>query len=865
MRFLTASLIATSAILSATIIAACESSPAPSDRASPRDPFANGQTVRATNAHRDSVMTSRYCAECHPDIYAEHAMNTHGRAFTDPEVRLATGNFEHGDCIRCHTPRPVFETGIGQNPQRRYTNLEEGNTCMTCHWRQGVDYASFRGGGDCKTAFDPRVGTVESCATCHRNHGTPYQWEKSPNGKAAGNQCIDCHMKEIERPIAVGGPVKKVKSHVFPGARSESQVRKAYDYQAKLIGNEVIVTITNRGAGHNFPTELKQRSLESLVVVRDEAGKEIARSRMVFRDPYKRPYGLQLLVNTQIPSGESRAHKVPIGISNGTIECELHFKHYFPIEDNHPDLARRLEATRLPFANLTPNLTAVVTEPEIKVATPEGISAREASVADLVDFARPPIGKTEIDIPKGSSPADLQQLISLFMFPVPQANRAAIDALTKIGPPAIPYLITALGSWDNKTFNASMQTLLQIGKPAVTAIRAALQHKELYVRLHARLLLQRVSVPADKAAFVDEVSGGLQAENPLDRASTCELLAAIGAINTVVRIRELLADCDPDVVRAAALALAKLGDRASAPFIETALLAANFIELRIDLAFALCQVGGTKGALVLLANLDYPDDLIRATCFENFYAVTGQHQGYDPSASSEERLAAIARLQAFWARNGGPDLLHRSFLVDPATSDQAFIQVMAMGGGAGIIPAAEDDETVITALAAHGSDALPALIKGLKFPPGFAAKRASVLTALQRIGDRQAAPFVAAALRDPVFGVAAFAAAALETCGDPECLPALRRYEDRLRSAAAAKQLPASIPSADPLLATAARTRLMLGEVQAKEDLVYLLLSDSEAARRTAIGALQQKFGEDRGFDAAAEPAMRRAAALRWL
>lgn len=138
--------------------------------------------------------------------------------------------------------------------------------------------------------------------------------------------------------------------------------------------------------------------------MRDEAGKEIARSRMVFRDPYKRPYGLQLLVNTQIPSGESRAHKVPIGISNGTIECELHFKHYFPIEDNHPDLARRLEATRLPFANLTPNLTAVVTEPEIKVATPEGISAREASVADLVDFARPPIGKTEIDIPKAARP-----------------------------------------------------------------------------------------------------------------------------------------------------------------------------------------------------------------------------------------------------------------------------------------------------------------------------------------------------------------------------------------------------------------------------------------------------------------------------
>src|SRR5882672_4462299 len=85
--------------------------------------------------HEHAVMRSVFCSRCHPDIYAEHAMNTHGRAFTDPEVRLATGDFQHGDCIRCHTPRPVFETGIGKNPQRRFYDLGEGNTCMTCHWR----------------------------------------------------------------------------------------------------------------------------------------------------------------------------------------------------------------------------------------------------------------------------------------------------------------------------------------------------------------------------------------------------------------------------------------------------------------------------------------------------------------------------------------------------------------------------------------------------------------------------------------------------------------------------------------------------------------------------------------------------------
>src|SRR5262249_3113574 len=157
------------------------------------------------------------------------------------------------------------------------------------------------------------VGTVEACASCHRNHGTPFQWEKSPTGKASGRVCIDCHMKEVERPVAVGGPVRTTRQHLFPASRSASQLARADAYDAGIEGNAVVVTIENKGAGHNFPTELKQRAVESLVVVRDADGKEIARSRMTFRDPYKRPYGLELPVNTQIPGGQSREHRVPIG------------------------------------------------------------------------------------------------------------------------------------------------------------------------------------------------------------------------------------------------------------------------------------------------------------------------------------------------------------------------------------------------------------------------------------------------------------------------------------------------------------------------------------------------------------------------
>jgi len=166
-----------------------------------------GATPSASVPGRD-VMESAFCAKCHPAIFAEHEQSTHGRAFSDEEVRLATARFSHQDCIICHTPRPIFETGLGMNPIRRHFGLEEGNTCMTCHWKPEHDYTGFVGGAECKGAFAEGSGTVDACASCHRNHGTPYQWERNPNGKESGRVCIDCHMPPVEREVAVGGPAR---------------------------------------------------------------------------------------------------------------------------------------------------------------------------------------------------------------------------------------------------------------------------------------------------------------------------------------------------------------------------------------------------------------------------------------------------------------------------------------------------------------------------------------------------------------------------------------------------------------------------------------------------------------------------------
>ncbi|MEM7200169.1 MAG: HEAT repeat domain-containing protein [Planctomycetota bacterium] len=813
--------------------------------------------------HRDRVMTSKFCSECHPAIYAEHAQNTHGRAFTDEEVRLATGRFDHGDCIRCHTPRPVFETGIGMNPVRRWHNLEEGNTCMTCHLKADHDYSQFRGGAECKVAFDDRVGTVEACASCHRNHGTPYQWEIAPTGKAAKRRCITCHMSKVKRPVAVGEEPRMVRSHVFPGCRSEKQLRRAYRYEAVIEGNEAVVRITNKGTGHNLPTELKQRALESLVVVKDDQGHEVARSRMVFRDPYKRPYGLRLPVNTQIPAGQSREHRVPLQVADGTVECELHFKLYYPIEDHHPDLARQLESEHLVFDGVTPSDKQVETAPEVTVTTPEHIGPEAASPANLVDYLRPAIGTVEIKLPEGEDAETIAHLIEMFQYPVPEGNRMAQARLVEIGAPALPQLIAGLGSWDNKTWKQSQSVLRRMGEVVLPAVLAAFDHEELYVRVHARQLAAKLAWGERREQAQNALLGGLKLEHSLDRQSAAEALRLLNAKQAIEVLRPLLDDTEPDVVREAALALAQFDDRTSIPAMTAALQRAYFPETKRDLAEALGVLGSPAGLPELLDQLDHPDDLLREDAFESFFAVTGVYLGYDPFLPRDERLAATARLRAWWVAKGNADDLRRPPRPDARTHARAWQLVQQLGGGAGTVPGG-DDEAIVEELVAMNDAAVPALVLGLKFPPGFWSKRIRICECLGRIGSTEAAPALIQVLREPVLAVAAWGCWALETAGDDAAIPALQRYHDRLRTLRAQGRIPATLEPVDRLLMQAARTRLVLGDERAQSELAGLLLSTDDHTRRQAIDALERTMGDRRGYDPDATIQERRAAAANW-
>lgn len=830
--------------------------PAPAEAAAPAAPL----------APRDAVWSSRFCADCHPDAYAEHRANTHGRAFYDEEARLATRGFRRDDCIRCHTPRPVAETGIGMTPMTRWTDLEEGNTCMTCHARAGQDYSRFVGGTECRTAFEPEVGTVAHCASCHRIAGTPDQWSRAPEGHGAGRVCIDCHMPEVERPVAIGQPPRVVHSHRFPASSSEEQLRRAYRYEANVVANEVVVRITNRGAGHNFPTANRQRAVESLVIVRDANGVEVARSRLQCRYPYAselEPHQTTPPRGSQIPSGATTEHRVPLGVADGTVECRLYFKTYRPIDDDDPQLSRCLEQRRLPFSGIAPNPRPV--EPTMEVVYPAAPTelADFLSQTGLANTFRAKPGAFPSPLPAGDTPEELERLAAQLESHLPELRLQARQRLAALFPRSADVLVAALARWSNETFQEAKRTLLAVGQPAVPTLLAALDHPHLYVRVHARELLAELR-PADAlAATAAALRRGLGSPNPLDRRSAALALGALPDRDAAPLLRPLLTDPDWDVVMAAARSLAALGDRGSVPAMWAALRQAPWPETQRELAVDLARLGSSAGVPFLLRGLDADDVLPRELAFSALFSITGVHLGYEPAAPALDRAQAVARLQSWWSEKGGDGAVHAPPDVDPRTDARVHELVDELGGGTDTRPGG-DDELIVAELVALGRAAVPGLVEGLTFPSGFAGKRALLCRALGAIGDRAAAPFLAAVLRDPVPAVTEWACQALERVGDPAVVPQLRRYQDRVPTLVGADHEAAG-ERVDALLARACRTRLLLGDSSARTDLVGLLLSRSAAARELAIGALRDHFGEDRGYRADAPEPERRAAVQRWL
>ena len=305
-----------------------------------RDDYQRAVPHQAVPAGLTSLRAEE-CGRCHQAIYEEWKSSIHAQSFVDPLFQAYWRKDKHiWVCLNCHAPlenqQPLLIKSVNERDvERPVTELNphfdpeyqlEGISCATCHVRDGVVLGPFDDSvAPHPTKYDPKFRTTEICYTCHQvksgalqfyNGGpcaTFFEFDGGPYARQ-GYICQTCHMPEIERPVATGGPVRKGRQHLWRGGHSPEMIQRALE--ARLIppaaavgpGGEArfLLQLTNAGAGHSIPTGDPDRYFQVELELRDAAGTVIRRqSHTISRWIIWRPVIFEVFQN-RIPPLQSR-------------------------------------------------------------------------------------------------------------------------------------------------------------------------------------------------------------------------------------------------------------------------------------------------------------------------------------------------------------------------------------------------------------------------------------------------------------------------------------------------------------------------------------------------------------------------------
>lgn len=264
--------------------------------------------------------SSAQCQACHAQVHAEWAGSQHAQSWVNPAVRALSNDFANTDCIDCHAPRPVFETGLANRVLPRESRRAEGVDCIACHQLADGRMAGTLDKPDaaCRPVATRELARVEYCAPCHDQHQTVTQWRATKYAEQ-GIGCIDCHM-----PFRNGDP-NQGRDHTMHGGHSIEIVRTAVTLTAERRGATVVATVTNVGAGHHFPTDERSRAADVFwrPLGADGAPQGAWRWAYRFRSPYRHEVDL---VNTLLPAHAAQDVEIAGPGADGRLEVALYYK-----------------------------------------------------------------------------------------------------------------------------------------------------------------------------------------------------------------------------------------------------------------------------------------------------------------------------------------------------------------------------------------------------------------------------------------------------------------------------------------------------------------------------------------------------------
>ena len=230
-------------------------------------------------AFHNNPLPATQCASCHAEHFAEWSRSFHSRSLasenflrTFPQYLDSLGSDAREDpqaaaaCLTCHAPllknadpsvvRQVTAWVLAKDT-KKLDGLEVG--CVSCHVDGDRVFSGPIGNPQDnpfhRSKFSESYKKASFCAACHTS--TPADipcsdvysdWKKSRAAKQ-GRTCHACHMPARDGVAAIGGPRRKVHSHVFAGGRSATMLRQAVTLSLKAAFREqrleVIAAVRN--------------------------------------------------------------------------------------------------------------------------------------------------------------------------------------------------------------------------------------------------------------------------------------------------------------------------------------------------------------------------------------------------------------------------------------------------------------------------------------------------------------------------------------------------------------------------------------------------------------------------------------------
>jgi len=239
----------------------------------------------AAEPHR----SSHECRVCHTKIYQEWALSAHAHAWANPAFQERYQRMNRpSECVACHAPLPVNETGLCAPPRGREHNRPDGVSCITCHAEGPIVHGPRglkRTGQSCgNKAFE----TPQLCAPCHSQSCRCFTRFRGMHQRQVGDwaespfrftvSCQGCHMPSRRDRVANMRipelPARTVHQHSFPGADDADFIRQAVECKVERQDDELLLSVVNANAGHALPAS-EGRSLVIRLSFLDDSNLEL--------------------------------------------------------------------------------------------------------------------------------------------------------------------------------------------------------------------------------------------------------------------------------------------------------------------------------------------------------------------------------------------------------------------------------------------------------------------------------------------------------------------------------------------------------------------------------------------------------------